>query len=134
MSFFNKIKILNCNDIINFLSGWNDSEENSILLLLTSNSSITAKNTNIQRIYKIFEDKNIGFIYTDVITINNNIQNIEYLNGIDLPNVPFFAKKINKLNFTNIDNDNIMIGIMKTYLDHGYYFQHLADPLIKINI
>ncbi len=135
MSVFNNIKILDCDSVENFISGWNEAEENKILLLLTSNSSATSKKVDMDRILEMLKDPKIGFVYTDVITINNeNISNIEYLNGIDLPNIPFFAKKINSLKFKNISNENLMIDIMKNYIDNKYYFHHIADPIIKMNI
>lgn len=135
MSMFNEIKIIDCSKIEKFLSEWNNAEENSILLLLSNNCSITYKKEDIDRIKTFFKNSKIGFIYTDVMTNNkNNIKNIEYLNGIDLPNIAFFAKKINNISFNEFDDNNIMIELMKTYLSHGYYFHHIADPLINMNI
>lgn len=135
MSISDKIKILECNNLEDFNLIWNNINENQIVLLLSSNSKLIANLSDIDRIIKLFEDQKIGFVYTDAITINNQkIFNIEYLNGIDLPNIPFFAKKINTIRFKNISNENLMIDIMKNYMEHKYYFHHIADPLIKLNI
>ena len=125
-----QIIIVNGSTMLSINMGIESAPDNSIIAILNDNAEIASQSID-EIIVPLFNDPKIGFVYTDLLVKNKEAEFIRYHNGIDLFDIPFFLRKIKDLKTTNEEQPKI--GIMASLINLGYYFQHIADPLIVLN-
>lgn len=79
---------------------------------------------------RVFDDGKIGFVIYDIEMLCDDMRSVQYLDGKNIPNAPFlFIKKDVPLH--SQVSEHPYIYLMQAYLLGGYYFRHIAEPILK---
>lgn len=107
----------------------NNVPDGTIVALLDPNNSVSDENVE-GMVLPCFDDPRIGFVYTDFLVESGDMTLVEFLNGSDLPDCPFFFKKI--AGVVPQEVPNVKSNLMQQLVSKGYYFEHIADPIVVL--
>jgi len=115
--------------IIDDINKLNEVPDNTIVALMDKNTSVS-EGAIEEMILPCFDDPKIGFVYTDFVVKTGDMELVDFLNGTDLADCPFFLRKIPGL--VAQDVPNAKANLMQQLGSKGYYFEHIADPIVVL--
>lgn len=88
-------------------------------------------NSSLTKIYKLLDDQNIGFVYTDALIYFEkiNMYSREFFNDNIVYDIPFFTRK----NIFDDINTNSLLNIQSTLMTKGFFHHHIPEPMFIIN-
>lgn len=109
----------------------NDVPTGTIVAVLDPNTSVTDDNVEAM-VLPCFDDPRVGFVFTDMFVKDNGMEIVEYMDGVGLPNFSFFMRKVDGLKLEQADNTKT--SIMQQLIQKGFYFEHVADPIVLLEV
>lgn len=130
MSKFTTIVADNSQDLFSQLK---KLKSQSLVIVLNSNAKVNNDDINEVVANLLLNDPRVGFVYTDVLLCHpDGTQTVEYFSGFDLLEIPFFMRVPDKIEPFSTDTPHI--DLMNQLTSQGYYFEHIADPMITVTL
>lgn len=118
---------------------WEDLEgaqQGDLICLLNHNESLLEEyEEELQYAAKLLEDENkIGFVIPDVIVSSevSNTMSVLYNGGMTQFSGILLVKKFDIT--PPPDNQNLIAHVMQQYIDNGYAYSLLKEPVILLNV